>query len=307
MERKKISLIIIIVLLIIFVPLSIFGIIFQNGKNMLDENPAHDRYYKGYVWFYDENDNFLNKYECKTEICELSSSTIDDDKYGINYYKEGTKKEIDVINNHYAFIRDGELNYLFDITKGTAQMKFKSVKTYNTSIDGNLYILQNERDVWGAARIGNEFMPVLSFEYDFIGLTNNLDNNGNLVAKRFIVLKDSMWYLVDDNDSALITKISYPIVDYSNTTVVAKVDNSYKIYDYNNNEHFTDMSISKYILLNNCIGVVSGNYLHIYTNIASNSIKEIYLTDLEHVSMESAGNIVNVKINDSVIDTIAIN
>ena len=308
MRRKKISLILIIVFLVIFSPLAVLGFIHKNNQNMLDENPGHDRYFKGYIWFYDDNDNYLSKYECQTETCKLSGLTIDDEKYGINYYKEGTQDDVGIINNHYTFITDGVFNYLYDITTGTSLQKYKAIKTYNTTIEGNYYIVQNENNLWGVLTINNMLTAVLPFEYDFIGLKSELNNNNNLVSEKFIVSKDSKWYLVDENNSAITGETTDPIVDYINEIMFTKANGKVRIFDFNENEFLAQLNIKDFISLSNCTGVIlDNNYLNIYKNLYYAPVKQIYLSDPDNVTMENNGYNITVKIGENVIDTVELN
>ena len=80
MKANKYSLVIIILLLVITLPLTVMGYIYkQNHK--VDENKNHEMYYKGKIWFYNNSGELLGTYECKTEVCELAKSTIDDEEY----------------------------------------------------------------------------------------------------------------------------------------------------------------------------------------------------------------------------------
>jgi len=306
MKNKKPVFITIIVLLCIFLPLTIIGFIFKDDKNLLEENPGHNLVYKGHLWFYDEKDEFLSKYECQTEICELSAPTIDDGAYGINYYKDGNLKKVSIVDNKYTFITDGALIYLYDVNNGTSLQSYKTIKNYNTTLENNAYIIQNNEGLWGVLSIGNTLSSVLSFEYDFIGISrNNLSVDGILNIDKFIVFKDSKWYLVDNTNNALTGEIDDPIVEYNNNYVFSKNTDRVRIYSYENYEYLTNYNIQDYILEDKYIGIVTDLFLLIYDDLGKNYLKSIPLSNIPgKISLEKEDNKINIKSNNEIIESI---
>lgn len=306
MKNKKVVLITIVILLCIFLPLTVIGFIFKDDKNLLDENPRHDLYYKGKVWFYDENDKLLSSYECQTEVCELSVPTIDDDTYGINYYK-GTISSVPVEDNSYTFITDGAVLYLYNVKNGTTLQSYKSIKNYNTKINNNNYILQNSDGLWGVLTVGSTLSSVLPFEYDFVGLINKVDDKGILNSDKFIVLKDSKWYIVDSDNSAITGYIDDPIIDYTDEYVISKNSERIRIHSYQNFEYLTNYQIKDYALEDNYIAIVIDGFILIYNSLNTNYIKSIPLTTSGELDLEKEDNKLIVKINNEIIETIELN
>ena len=306
MKNKKIVLITIIVLLCIFLPLTVIGFIFKDNKNLLDENPKHDLYYKGKIWFYDKDDKFLSNYECKTELCELSKPIINDDDYGIEYFK-GNKETVDVEDNAYTFITDGAVIYLYNVINGSTLQSYKAIKNYNTEVFNNSYIIQNNDGLWGVLNIGSVLSVVLPFEYDFVGLTNNVDPAGVLNSNKFIVLKDSKWYLVDNTNSAITGYIQEPIVDYTDSFVVSKNDQRIRIYSYENFEYLTSYTIKDYAIADEYLAIAIDGFVLVYKNLNENYIKSIPNANNGKLTIEKEENKINVKIDSTSIETIELN
>lgn len=310
MANQKTVFTTIIILLCIFLPLTIIGFLFGGDKNLLDENPGHDTFYKGKIWFYDESDKFLSNYECQTELCEFTVPTIDDNLYGINYYNDGKLEKVDVIDNKYAFITDGAVIHLYNIESGTTLGTYKSLKNYNTNLENNTFIIQNQNGLWGALSIGETLSSVLPFEYDFIGLINKTNEDKTLNTDKFVVRKNSKWHIVDvtDIDPNVITgEIEDPIVNYTDNYVISKNMNKVRIYSYENYELLTNYNIKNYLLEDKYIGIITDNFLLIYDNLNTSPLKSITLTNLTaKPSLELNNNTLNVKIGNEIIETVEV-
>lgn len=308
MENKKVVLITIIILLCIFAPLTIIGFIFKDNRNLLDENPKHERYYNNYIWFYDENDKFISKYECETEICKISVPTIDDETYEINYYKNGEIKEVPVVDNIHTFITDGSLIYLYNVTNGMKVSTYKSIKNYSTKLENDTFILQNEDGLWGAITVGDTLNRVLGFEYDFVGLKNNVNSENILSTEKFIVSKDSKWYIVDNSNNAISGYIDNPIIDYNDKYIFSKNGENIEIYSYDNFKYLNNFEVKKYIIEDEYIGIITDNFLLIYNDLGVDYIKSITISNInDEILLEKAENKLNVKVNNEILESIELN
>lgn len=308
MENKKATFITIIVLLCVFAPLTIIGFINKDDKKIFEENPNHETFYKGYIWFYDDNDKFLSKYECQTEICDFTATTIDDTTYGIKNYQNGTITQVPVVDNKYTFITDGALIYLYNVVNGTTLQSYKAVKNYNTNLENDAFIIQNTNGLWGVLTIGDMLSSVLPFEYDFIGLSDNVNVDGTLNTDKFIVLKDSKWYIVNNENTALTGYIDDPIIEYTNEYVFSKNTERVRIYNYENYEYLTNYNINDYILEDKYIGIVTNNFLLIYDNLRSSYIESVTITNVTgDIILEKNDNKLDVKVNNEVIESIELN
>lgn len=308
MENKKSVLITIVVLLLIFTPLSIIGILTTNNIGIAEENPNHKFNYDGYLWFYDKNNELLSKYECQTEICDYATPIINDNTYNINYYKEGVVNKVSLINDKYTFLTDGSVIYLYAATTGSTLQTYKAIKTYNVNLTNNLYIIQNNEGLWGVLTVGDVLSSTLPFEYDFIGLINNTNNEGVLNTDKFIVQKNSKWYIVNNENSAITGQMEDPIVDYTNEYIFTKNGDKVRIYSYQNYEYLTNYNIKNYILKDNYVGIVTDNFLLIYDNLGTQYIKSIALSDNKSaIELEKNNNVLNIIINNDIIESIELN
>jgi len=307
MENKnsKVVLITIIVLLCIFAPLTIIGLLSRKNISILEENPNHDTYFDGYIWFYDNEDKFLSKYECMTELCEYTNTTIDDDTYGVDYYKEGKKNSVSLINEKYTFITDGALIHLYSADTGSVLQSYKEVKNYKTELENDAYIIKNDKDVWGVIKFANGLGAMLPFEYSFIGLKNEINDDGTLSTDKFIVQKDTKWYIVDSNNSAITGYINDPIIDYNNDYVFSKNSDKVRIYSYENFEYLTNYDIKEYILIDNHIGIVTNNFVLVYKHLGEAPLKTVSRTAANSkVELEKVENKINIKIDGEVKESV---
>lgn len=300
MKNKKIVLGVIIFLLIIFVPLTVMGYFVRDKKNPLEENPNHEFFFKNKLWFYDDNDKLISSYECQTNNCDLAKLTIDDEEYGINYYKDGSLEKIKN-NNYYTFIKDGALNYLYDVQNGRTLQKYLQIKNYNTNIKNDVYIIQNESNLWGAISIGETLNALVPFEYNFLGIKNNFDDD-ELKVDYFIALKDDKWFLVDKENTKISTEYDDTIIDYNNQYIITKKDNRVKVYSYVGVEYLETFYFNDYALYDNYIGLLTNDTIYIYDDLSSNYIKNIPITKTGKLTLEPKGNQVVIKLDDEVID-----
>ncbi len=299
MINKKTVLATIIALLIIFVPLTIASYFLKEKENPFDKNPGHDFYYKEMLWFYDGND-LINTYHCNTTSCDYAEYVIDDED--INYYKDGNLKKSEVINNNYVFIKDGALTNLYSLDYGKVLQSYKQVKTYNTNIFDNIYILQNQDDLWGAISVSENINSILPFEYSFVGLKDNINEDGSLNADMFIVSKNNKWYLVSKDNEKKSSEFDSKIVDFNDKLIVTK-GSSYHIYNYDKNEYLIDYNISDYKLVKDYLLIISNNMLYIYKDISNGYLKS-YNVSSGKLNTEVENNKIIIKIGENVIDTL---
>ncbi len=306
MENKRPVLITIVVLLFIFTPLTVLGAFSNSNYNPLEENSNHEFYYKGKLWFYNEKNRLMSKYECQTEICEYTTPIVDDNTYKINYYDQGETKPVGVIDYKYTFITDGALINLYSVETGTNLQSYKAIKNYYTALEDNVYVIKNSNDVWGALSIGESLMAILPFEYDFIGLANHFNENGELKTDRFITYRDNKWQIVDNENNTISASFNDIITDYTDEYIINKKDNQIKIYSYEGYEVLSNYEIKDYIILDQYIGIVINNFVLIYTNLNEGYLRSIPIINTTgKVSLNKNGTNLEVLLDDNIIDTIA--
>lgn len=291
-KYKKGALIITIVLLVIVLPLTITGIIF-NVKNNNIENPNKEFYYDNKLYFYSNTGDLVGKYDCMYKNCNYAKLSNADDSYGINYYKSSIDT-VSLIDNQYAFIADYKDTQnsviLYDVKNNSLYASFKSVKNYGIGIDNNYYIVESLTGTYGVIKISNSKVEnVIPFTYEYIALQDDIDLEQNKIATDgFIVKKENKWYLIDQNEAEFTAKMDYPIVAFDASTMIVK-NETYNLYTYEGNLKLNGNY--KYLnFISNCIEVrdVNDNYYILNSNL--NLISSLY-----KVVDES---IIETKIND---------
>ena len=123
-KENKSILVIIIVLLIIFLPLSLLGI-YLNFANVLTDKTdtdlsnnsnisSNEKYKDGTLYFYDSDNNLLGTYNCVSTKCSYGKSIIDDTDYSIDYLNTKSQ-DFNIVNNRFIFINDENKYKLYDI------------------------------------------------------------------------------------------------------------------------------------------------------------------------------------------------
>ena len=68
-------------------------------------------------------------------------------------------------------------------------------------------------------------MAILPFEYDFIGLANHFNEDGELKTDRFITYRDNKWQIVDNENNTISASFNDIITDYTDEYIISKKDN----------------------------------------------------------------------------------
>ncbi len=217
--NKKRVLYVIIILLIIFIPLTIYSYTLKNNDNIKEENPHHFPYLKGALWFYDKENNLINKYVCEEKNC---------------LYKEG------IINNKYVFIRDGIEIKLYDIYEN------KIVRIFSDLINEDDLFILNENNLWGVLKFDKEINEIVPFKYNNIEFNNNylFANKLNIdIYDKFgnVYLKDMSIddYILSNNYIGIISNNKLYIYKNLNDSYLKSFDledaNKEIIFEENNN------------------------------------------------------------------------
>lgn len=243
-EQKKKVLTVIIVLLVIFIPLSVCSFVLhkldeQNPRHKVIENPNHEFKYNGKLYFYNVSGNLLGTYECKNieGICDYATSFEDDKLYSIDSYKSPDTK-INIINNRYAFLIDASDTknakpFLFDISNNRIYTTYTSVKNYGIGIENDLFIVGNDALKYGVLSLQGDPQVKVKFDFDFIGIANLLNEDENKIMSDLLVgYRDQFWFLLDMNGAILTSAISKEIVSYNGKHIIVKDNNGYEVVDY---------------------------------------------------------------------------
>ena len=314
---QKGALFLIIFLLIIFVPLAGYGLFLKltgPGETTGLDNVNHEFYFDNKLWFYQDDGTLLGTYGCKTSHCGYAVNTIADGEYGVNSAPVAEDEPIKIINNRFAVLTDTSDTsvteaFIYDIVSGVSyqQAAYLSAKDYGIGISGNLLIVENASHQYGVIRLNDVITPVVPIQYTFIGLTDQKDENGKILADYFIVAKENGWRLIDQNGAMLTSEILEAIVDYTGTYLITRSEEGYyHLLDYNNNsilsEDFSYLSFTdKYL---NCF--TTTNEFYVYDIANQEIVSQTYTIDEddEVLTTVDPNNNVVISINNEVVETI---
>ena len=318
MDKKvqKGALILIIILLIIFVPLAGLGLYFRFSgpvESPVKENVGKEFFFDNKLWFYKEDGSLLGTYECTTKNCNYALNTVDDSNYGLDSFESNEDERIKIIDNRYAILNDNENSeeaFVYDIVNNTSykMAAYVSAKDYGIGLADNMLIVKNSAQKYGVIKLADTIEIVLPFEYDFIGLKNEVNSEGKLATDYFITLKNGNWNLTDKNGATLTVDIADTIIDYTGTYIITKNNQEiYHLINYNNEAILTDdfanlSFIDKYL---SCTTVDNTFYLYDLANkkIASETY-DITANDEILTDVDTNNNVV-ISINDQVVETIS--
>lgn len=320
-RNKKSVLITIIVLLIIFLPLAFIGTInhFENsasGKST-GNNKNKEFYYNGKLYFYN-GDELLGTYECSNKLCDYAYETMDDSKYGVNSFNDSSVDQITMINNKYAFLIDTEASNvtnsydnipinLYNIEKGMSMSTFQAVKNYTMGLDKEKYIVKNNEGLWGVVSFVNDIRVVIPYSYKFIGVHNELSEDGTkLRADTFIVLDEEGWKLIDSNNTVLTSSFNNPIFDYTDNYVITKENDLYYLNNYQG--VLMNQTSFEYIgFMEGYMTVIESGEFYFYDPVNNITLSGRYpVSDINDVSYNLTESGLELSISGSVVETIPI-
>lgn len=296
---------IIIVLLVIFIPLSIIGLLNHKEDSLqtIDENPNKEVFYNNKVYFY-QGDELLGTYICQN--CKKTETVIDDSNYHTNYYKYGTDELSTVQNSILAIFNEGDKIEFYNIVSQKKVMEFDAIKTYNIANNNNLYFGKIE-NFWQIMEINEAgAKSVINDSFDYIAIPNHIENN-ILNSDKLIVKKNNNWEILDIINKESIISNSYEIVDFNEYYYIAYNEN-YHIYNYNNIE-ILDNILKKYVAIidNYTLVVTDVNTLLIYEDNSTTSIDSRTLPSYQDIDFVKSANGIDIILDGNLHDTIALN
>ena len=314
MKNRKLTLSVIIILLVIFLPITIFATTTHFNKKEVVDNPEHQFKYKEKLYFYDK-DTLLGTYECQnfTEYCDLAS-TRSNFYYSLNEYKPEKNSKIPIIENRYAFLWDTEMDnlleteyVLYDIVEQRVLAKYKEVKNYGIGIENDLYIVQNAKELWGIVQLNSELTAEIPCEYSYLGLVNRKDTeSGKIIADYFAALKDNTWSLIDLQKAEFTGKFTQEIVSYDGQYVILKENDLMALKDYQGKSFLEPYPYinfySKYLMI---IDNNSEFYLYDLSNEKVMS-KTYKVESIEEVRIETENNQIEIYIRENLEESIEI-
>lgn len=228
-------------------------------------------YDNGSLIFLDDKEESIGNYECinkNADKCyvsfELSEDAFDEEQ---NFYTDNklVEKRTKIYFNRFAFITDGDKEFLYDFTlkKEIGSYGAKSFySNYVTATENNYVILKNEENKYGVVDLDNKTMiEIIPFEYDYLGV---IKKNVSAKNNKLVYQKDGKWGIISFKNKVLFT-IDEQITDYNDTYVKTITNtNSYNLYKYDKTkvlenysyiDTLTDLIVTivdnKYIVVNN--------------------------------------------------------
>lgn len=315
MKNKKITLGVIIILLIIFLPISIFSTVrhFQ-VTHAPEENPNHEFKYDGKLYFYDGN-NLLGTYTCKN-----ANNYCDYAQIKQNTVTSLIEKKIDenttspIIDNRFVFIMDtaDEIDsseiLLYDLSINQVIGHYKEVKNYGIGIQDDYFILENQHDLWGMVYFNDGINVKLPFQYDFIGLADKIDSESNKIASDILAIRqDDAWHIIDANGKIYIDDLTSDLISYNDEYYIIKENNILQLKNFKNqvilNNNFTYLNF-----YNDYLEIIdSQNQFYLYDIRSTQRISNFYpVESIEDIELKTEDNQIQIIQNDEVKETVAI-
>lgn len=300
MKDKK-TLITIIVLLVIFLPIGLFGTIksFSTTKSdVKDDNPNKEFKYNNKLYFY-YNDKLLSTYECST--CTLATSSIDDINYHTNYYKSDDKELAGVLNEYYGLFKEKDNIILYNLVNNKKIDSYKSIKNYNIEATSKFAITEKSSGK-GVIFFDLSNSPIPNV-YEYITLPSHIIDN-KLDTSKFIVKKDNMWSIISANKEVDVAPIIDEIVDFNDSYYITFANNTYHIYDRNNIEYLENLPKTNVYGVGKYIFVLNNNQLFIYENCLSPVIKIMELPYYNSIYFYQNNNKIDIMIDENLHETL---
>lgn len=300
MKDKK-TLITIIVLLVIFLPIGLFGTIksFSTTKSdVKDDNPNKEFKYNNKLYFY-YNDKLLSTYECST--CTLASSSIDDINYHTNYYKSDDKELAGVLNEYYGLFKENDNIILYNLVNNKKIDSYKSIKNYNIDATSKFAITEKSSGK-GVIFFDLSNSPIPNV-YEYITVPSHIIDN-KLDTSKFIVKKDNMWSVISANKKVDVAPIIDEIVDFNDSYYITFANNTYHIYDRNNIEYLENLPKTNVYGVGKYIFVLNNNQLFIYENCLSPVIKIMELPNYNSIYFYQNNNKIDIMIDENLHETL---
>ncbi len=300
MKDKK-TLITIIVLLVIFLPIGLFGTIksFSTTKSdVKDDNPNKEFKYNNKLYFY-YNDKLLSTYECST--CTLASSSIDDINYHTNYYKSDDKELAGVLNEYYGLFKENDNIILYNLVNNKKIDSYKSIKNYNIEATSKFAITEKSSGK-GVIFFDLSNSPIPNV-YEYITLPSHIIDN-KLDTSKFIVKKDNMWSVISANKEVDVAPIIDEIVDFNDNYYITYANDTYHVYDRNNIEYLENLPKTNVYGVGKYIFVLNNNQLFIYENCLSPVIKIMELPNYNSIYFYQNNNKIDIMIDENLHETL---
>ena len=299
MKNNKVVLPVIIILLIIFLPLTVIGSYKNLSKGTSLENPGKEHKYNNKLFYYDKTGKLLGTYECTSSECDDAQTEIDDETN--DFYKEGDKNDIGVFNADNVFIKDGDKIYLYSLGTKIKLLTVNLLKDYNIDIEGNYLIVKNEENLYGLFDLNAGNFKIKP-SYDYMALANKIKDD-KLASDKIIVKKLNGYFLIDSEDNSLTDTFGVPIYDYNDKYIISKNNDIYTFYKYTGENVLSDLTVKNYENYEDLMIITTvNNELYIYDVPSEVVLKSYVPVGTDNLSYEISDNKIIIKNNGTSFD-----
>ncbi len=319
MKKNKLTLFLIVFLLVLFLPLSVFSFLLHKKYTApVVINPNKEFKYENKLYFYRGQD-LLGTYDCENfnEFCDYASSKEIESSYAFKE-AESTSRRLSLINNRFAFLIDSttsKLNeavlLLYDLSRSNVIGQYKEIKSYVNDLDKNYYIIKNEKDLWGVMSFYDGVSLAIPFNYDFVGVHSRLLDNGLLNSNAFVVMKNNQWQILDSTGQELSPLFQSEIYNYDNQYIILNETNGMKFVDYQGQNVFG----GHYIYID--FTEENSNYLHVIDQENNYYVYDLkakkaittphYVSGIQDVQIVLENDRLRLYINDTLIENVVVN
>lgn len=249
-KKKKILIIFVTILILVLIGTGIFFLVKNMKKETVNPsvpdvivNKENYRYQNGELIFLDDEKKEIGKYTCKNQdqnLCYLANysdeDTFDEPKL---VYEDGKKVPTasNLFFDKYAFIYDNKeeengLVLLHDFVSSKDIETYQLVKGYEKL--ENKVVVKDKMGQYSFLQMSEaEVKNALDSTYDYIGVMEY----GKSDLNRFVVKRNSKWYLMDFENKTLSKAINHEIRDFNDKAIkVIDADGKYHLVDYNDAE-----------------------------------------------------------------------
>ena len=304
MDDKKISLIIISALLVLLLPCTVIGTVrhVKNNKSssgIKDDNPNHDFYYQGKLYFYLDNE-LISTYDCNN--CSLANPTIDDSNYHTKYYKDGDTVLKPVLNNMFAMFSEGSNISLYSLVTNNVVTSYETIKTYSIE-EANKLILIKKAGLWGVLNI-DDISKNVDTKYDYLASPAHIVD-GKLDMGQLIAKNGDDWLIITSDGTTVHKSIGGEIVDFNANYYITYNNGLYKAYDFKDQEYLETINKKDITILDNKIFVLLDDRIAIFTSLNEGALKVVNVpVDTNSISYKNNDGKYEVYINDKLFQTI---
>lgn len=276
MKNNKFGIPVIIILLLVALPATIYALYYNNLLVNEAGNPEHLAIKDGKLYFYNAANELIGYYECETTECAEATPSIEEDEKKNGIYS-GAK--IGVFNGDKIFIEDNGIKFIkLDKEGSDVIINIKMVKYYDGAIKPYVIYI-DENDTYNLLNTDTGTATI-------VGAQKIVASSKMYTDKFAVGLEGQYGIYTPNNELASITS-SLEIVDFTTSYIVYKdvYSGTQMIYDFSGkNEVVSNISDfqfeDEYVIIKDSNGV------------------KIYSPDFTEVLSEKTGSSITFKKED---------